>query len=95
MRGTSGIARIAELVLVGAMVLSACVSPAGAANKQADDHAFDQAERTRSLAAQAAKPDTSYDQVERSRAGALSGLAAKPDTSYDKVEQVRGAAFGQ
>jgi hypothetical protein len=89
MRGTSGIARIAELGIVGAMILSACVAPAGAANKQADDHSFDQAERTRAVAGQDAKPDTSYEQVEHSRGLALSEQATKPDTSYDQVERSR------
>jgi hypothetical protein len=95
MRGTSGITRIAELGLVGAIILSACVAPAGAMNKQADDHSFDQAERIRSEAWQPAKPDTSYDQVEHSRGRALGGQPAKPDTSYDQVERVRGGAFGR
>jgi hypothetical protein len=95
MRGASGIARIAELGLVGSMILSACVAPTSAVQQQPDDHSFDQAERTRSVAGHAAKPDTSYEQVEHSRGLALSEQAAKPDTSYDQVERARGGAFGR
>ncbi len=89
MRGTSGIARIAGLGLVGSMILSACVAPAGAVQQQPDDHSMDRAERTRSVAGFVAKPDTSYDQVEHSRGSALSGPAAEPDTSYDQAERTR------
>jgi hypothetical protein len=67
MGGTSRIAKVAELGLVGSMILAACTASAGAAQRQAGDHSFDQAERTRSVAGQVAKPDTSYDQVERTR----------------------------
>ena len=89
MRGTSGIARIAKLGLVGSMILSACVAPAGAVQQQPDDHSFDQIERMRSVTGHAAEPDTSYEQVEHSRGIALSGQDAKPDTSYDQVERIR------
>ena len=81
MRGTSTVARIAELGLVGSMILSACTAAAGAVQRRADDHSFDQAERTRSVAGQVAKPDTSYDQVERTRS--LFGTSLKSGTSYD------------
>ena len=87
MRGTSTFAKIAELGLVGSMMLSACVAPVGVASQ--GDRSQDQAERTRSLIGAAAKPDTSYDRVEQSRGTALS-LAAKPDTSYNQVERTRG-----
>ena len=88
MRGTSRIATIAELGLVGSMILSACTASAGAAQRLADDHSFDQAERTRAVAGPAAKLDTSYDQVERSRS--LIGTTWKPDTSLDQVDHARG-----
>ena len=88
MRGTSTVARIAELALVGSMILSACVAPAGAVSQGTEDRSQDQAERTRSLIGVAAKPDTSYDQVEQSRGTAFSS-AAKADTSYDQVEHTR------
>jgi hypothetical protein len=69
MRGTSAIARIAELALVGSMILSACVGPAGGVSRFGDDRSQDQAERTRSLVGPAGTTDTSYDQVERARGG--------------------------
>jgi hypothetical protein len=94
MHGTSTVARIAELGLVGSMILSACVAPVGAARQGTEDRSQDQAERTRSLIGVAGQADTSYDQVEQSRGTALSS-AAKADTSYDQVERSRGGAFGQ
>ncbi len=90
MRGTSGIARIVGLGLVGSMMLSACVAPTGAVQRQPDDHSFDQIEQMRSVAGHAAEPDTSFEQVEHSRGIALSGQAAQSDTSYEQVEQLRG-----
>ncbi len=79
MGGTSRIAKVAELGLVGSMILAACTASAGAAQRQAGDHSFDQAERTRSVAGQVAKPDTSYDQVERTRS--LFGTSLKSGAS--------------
>ena len=88
MRGTSTASRIAELGLVGLMILSACVAPAGAVSQRTEDRSQDQAERTRSLMGVAAQGDTSYNQVEQSRGTAFSS-AAKADTSYDQVERSR------
>lgn len=80
MGGTSRIARVAELGLVGSMLLAACTASAGAAERQTGDHSFDNAERSRSAAGQVAKPDTSYDQVERTRS--VFGTPLKSGTSY-------------
>lgn len=91
MRGTGRITKVAELALIGSMILSACVAPAGALSQGTKDRSQDQAERTRSLIGAAAKPDTSYNQVEKSR-GTAFGAA---DTSYNEVEKTRARATGQ
>ena len=90
MRGTSGIARLAGVGLLGSMIMSACVAPAGALDQRKDDRSMDQVERTRSMIGLGVETDTSYDHVERTR---LLISAATPDTSYDQVEQARGGAF--
>ena len=59
-----GVAGISALALAGAMILSACVAPAGALNKGVEDRSQDQIEQMRSRFAPAATPDTSYDQIE-------------------------------
>jgi len=74
--------------MVGSMMLSACVAPAGAESRASEDRSQDQAERTRSVIGVAAQGDTSYDQVEQSRGTAFSS-AAEADTSYDQVERSR------
>ena len=91
MRGTTGVAGISALALAGAMILSACVAPAGALNKGVEDRSQDQIEQMRSRFAPAATPDTSYDQIERLRSHF--DLAGPADTSYEQIERTRGA-FG-
>lgn len=89
MRGTSGIARLAGVGLVGSMIVSACVAQAGALEQGKDDRSMDQIERARSMIGLPVTTDTSYDDVERMR---LRFGAASPDTSYDQVEKMRGAS---
>ena len=89
MRGATRITKVAELALIGSMILAACVAPAGAVSQGTEDHSQDQAERTRSAVGPAAGADTSYDRVERVRGSVR--LAAGADTSYDQVERVRGS----
>ena len=67
MRGTSRVAKIAELGLVGSMILSACVAPAAGLDRASDDRAYDQIERARSLVGLAVAEDRAYDQIERAR----------------------------
>ena len=68
MRGTSKVAKIAELGLAWSMILSACVAPAAGLNKVSEDRSYDQIEQTRSLVGLAVAEDRSYDQIERTRA---------------------------
>jgi len=67
MRGTSRVAKVAELGLVGSMILSACVAPAAGLNPAREDRSYDQIERARSLMGVPVAEDRSYDQIERAR----------------------------
>ena len=67
MHGTSRVAKIAELGLVGSMILSACVAPAAGLDRASDDRAYDQIERARSVVGLAVAEDRAYDQIERAR----------------------------